>query len=75
MEDNEKDTTTTENADNAIADTILHYQKIAEEAQAKRVEAEQRVIEMTKALRNMSVVKNEQQAPKRTCQDILKKLF
>lgn len=75
-EEEQKKQNEDENVDTAIADTILHYQKLYEEAQAKRQEAEQRVIEMTKALRNMSVVKSEPAQPKeKTCKEILNKLF
>ena len=65
-----------ENVDTAIADTVLEFQRRFEEEQAKRIEAENKVIQMTKLIRNLPVMNTKQEEQKdKTLTDNLKILF
>lgn len=42
-------------ADSAIADTLVEFQKKYEDEKAKREDAEKKVVELTKVIRTMSI--------------------
>lgn len=78
MEEENKNNNTEEekNVDSAIADTILQYKQMAEEEKAKRIEAENKVLEMVKVLRNAEIQPAKPKEEKeKSAQELADKLF
>lgn len=71
-EENEEES----NIDTAIADTVLDFQNKYEEEKKKRIEAENKVIQMTKLIRNLPVTNTKQEEKKEnTLNDNINLLF
>ena len=64
------------NVDTAIADTVLEFQNKYEIEKQKRIEAENKVIQMTKLIRNLPVTNTKQEEKKEnTLNDNINLLF